>query len=69
MVVEWVPAVPSKKMNALQKFARRLSSFSAALLLTSSAAIVSAQSEEDKLARAGEDFAVALRELGEEAER
>ena len=36
-------------MNALQKFARRLSSFSAALLLASSAAIVSAQSEHETL--------------------
>ncbi len=36
-------------MNALQKFARRLSSFSAALLLASSAAIVSAQSDQETL--------------------
>ena len=36
-------------MNALQKIARRLSSFSAALLLASSAAIVSAQSDYETL--------------------
>jgi hypothetical protein len=36
-------------MNALQKFAKRLCSFSATLLLASSAAIVSAQSEHETL--------------------